>query len=257
MELFQQFARYNRIFSKSPQIPTSSQKSQENHAEKVQDWLELTISLQYLSTKEKRIAEDILEKAYLSAKSLFLLGDEISAWIGQKRIARTAEELFPGLIAAQHLATSARYAVYQHLHDEAEETLRKMHKHFKETDHPFAAQYWELKGMTLSVRKKWSKAIPYFQHAREHFELAPKNKLKQHLKMSQNDLIAHQNLRIADGLICQAWHMTGKERERLIRDIHAQINFAKKSLNSSTLTYLTTLNEVELLLLEGNLETAE
>lgn len=256
MELLKQFCRYSRLFANSPLVPTSSQKLQENHAEKVEHWLELTSSLMYMSSKERRVAEDILEEALKSSRLLFMLGDEISAWVGQQRIANVAEQILPGKVAAEHLATSARFALYQYLLTESEETLERMRSLIKETDHPFAAQYWEMKGMILSFRKRWTEAVPYFQLAREHIELSSKTEIRHILRSTREDMISHQELRIVDGLTCQGWLMEGPDRKNLINQARLYLNHAKGTQLSPTLRYLTNLNEAELHLLEGKLDDA-
>jgi len=257
MELLKQFAQYSRLFSNSPQIPVSSQKAQENHAEKVITWMNLTQDLQYLSSKEKRYAEDIFDEAKKSAYFLFAIGDEITAWIGQKRVALAVEQLYPGLVAAQHLAASARLAINQSLCDEATDALNKMRRHFKETDHALAAQYWETTGMILNFKKEWVDAIPCFQLSREHIELSSRNNLKLYLRSTRNNLLAHQNLSIADCLMGKTRHSESKEKLELLKRIRLQIDYAGKLLSGSMLKYLLGINEVELQLLEGDIESAQ
>ncbi|MBN1297022.1 HD domain-containing protein, partial [bacterium] len=257
MTLLDTFARFNRVYNNSPHLHISSQHVLEKHAADIQEWLDVTQSLQYLSSKERIMAEDLFEAAFTSARSLFLMGDEITAWVGLQHISFASDQTIPGIYAAQSLAMSARFGIYQYLLDEAEESLATMLRHFKETDHPQAAQYWELKGMILSLRKQWKDAIPYFQRAREHIEQSSMTELKRWIKSSRNDLMGHQNLRIVDCLIYYGWSVDGKERSSIIREIHAHLTTAASLLRSPMLLYLKSLNEVELLLLMGNLPMAK
>jgi len=257
MELLDKFARYSRLFVNAPQLHGSSQSVQEKHAVRVQEWMELTRTMQYMSSKEREYAEDIFESSVKSSRALFLLGDEISAWVGQVNIAKAAESCLPGIHAAQGYASASRYAVYQFLLDEAEAALTLMRLHFSETDHPHAAQYWELSGMILALRKQWKQAIPYFQLAREHVEFCSVNELKRWMKASKNDLKGHQNLRIVDCLICHAWTLDAPERQPVIADIRMHLHTARKLIKSPMLVYLKDLNEVELLLLQNQLNEAE
>ncbi|HPQ41864.1 MAG TPA: HD domain-containing protein [bacterium] len=257
MELLDRFSRFSRHFANAPQLHGSPQNVLMRHAEHIQDWLDLTQSLSFMTSKEKEFTGDILESAIKSSRALFLLGDEISAWVGQENIAAAARRHSAGIHAAQCYASAARYAVYQFLLDEAETALKEMRRHFKETDHPQAAQYWELSGMILALRKKWTQALPYFQLAREHIEFCSVNELKRWMKASKNDMKGHQNLRMVDCLICHGWSLDAKDRGPVIRDIRNNLNTARHLTRSTMLLYLTKLNEVELMLLENDLDAAE
>ncbi len=256
MDLIKRFIQYERIFKESPKIHTLSQDSQENHAGIAESWLELTSSLQDLPSGGVSKLGEILEHAYKSSHTLFSVGDEISAWVGQMNITEAATREFPGRISARHLAASARFGVNLYLPDEAEEALMKMHTHFTESDHPIAAEYWTLRGMILSLRKEWVDAIPCFQLAREHVENSSVKEIKQWLRYSRDDLMAYQNLNIADCLLSHGWCVEGTEKQRAIRDIRIHIDKAKTGNQGLMIRYLAGLNEVELDLLKGELDAA-
>lgn len=257
MELLDRFMAFHRLFTNAPQIHMRSQSLMEKHALDVRAWLTLTESIQFLSPKEKEIAEDIFESALKASRALFILGDEISAWVGQQHIARACVKYLPGIHAAHNLAAAARYGMYQVLLEESETSLQEMTKHFDENQHPMAAQYWEIKGTLLTFRKKWRQAIPCFELAREHIELCSAIELKRWLKSARPNLIAHENLRMVDCLVNYCWNLENGDRDAFIRDIRKNLQTARNLIQSPMLDYLTGLNEVELHLLEGNLDDAK
>lgn len=257
MEILDRLGHFQRLFTNAPQIHVRSQAMMDKHARDVEDLMRFVENLQYLSPKEKRIAEDIFEAALKISRALFILGDEITAWVSQQQISKAAVKFAPGIHAAHNLAAFSRYGMYQVLLDESEASLDEMLDHFDESCHPMAAQYWEIKGTLLTFRKQWRQAIPCFQLAREHVEYCSTNELKRWMKSARNNLLAHENLRMVDCLVNYCWDLENGDRDTFIRDIRKHLQIARGLLQSPMLDYLTALNEVELFLLEGQLDSAK
>jgi len=107
MSLPSEIDRYYRIFKTSTPLTTASMAAQDAHADHVTEWLVLTSKFDTLSKCKKSYIEQTLLAAQNSATELYRIGDDISAWLGQMRIAEASEALTPGPVAADQLASAA------------------------------------------------------------------------------------------------------------------------------------------------------
>ncbi len=260
MNLFSEFDHFEKHFSRSPPVTTSSQKAQEAHATIVVEWLNLTQNLEnHLDDMYKDNPPDvpeILNTALTSSETLFKRGDDISAWIGQMRIAEVAARVSPGLIAAHHLSLLSRYSLSVYRLEDADTHLNRMRLHFTDRDHPLAAEYWELKGKILRFNRKWMDAVPNFLMSLEHIEHTLPAELEKWFGMSRNDLIIRETLHIADCWINFGWELPPPERVRAAENARKWVEKVSHLQGQPMILYFFKLTMAELYLLEGRLGEA-
>lgn len=252
-----EFHTFSDLFRETPSLSTLTQESQENHASEIVRWL---AHIDSIAEDCRHMSQDsmvrILGAGMKSVKSLFGMGDDVTAWIGQSRLSEYAVDYVPGLHAAHHLATTARLCAYLYQSEEARGFLEQMRAHFTESDHQLAHQYWSLLGLSYRVNHEWELAIPCFERSIEHLEQCTDGEFSRWNDDTRNDHLASRNLLITDCFINRGWKSTGEEREKV--SVKARI-FLERALSLpryQTAQYLTSLNVVEIDLLDGNLDAA-
>ncbi len=256
MTLAGQFAAFGRVFESSEPITTATQKAQEIHAGKVVEWLDLTTRLMEAPRTMAKEVQFALSDALVSTRALYAQGDDISAWLGQCRIAKAAEKVAPGSIAAQHLAAAARMSAYLYRLDDAEKYLRRMYRQMTRPEPPIATQYWSLKGLLLNMNRRFKDAIPNFQLALEYLQQTSPREAKYWLSNNREDVIANRMLHIADCWLNLGWDAVGDERLECAAQARRIIERAVKLPKLAVEQYLAGLNVVELNILEGRFDEA-
>jgi HD-GYP domain-containing protein (c-di-GMP phosphodiesterase class II) len=254
--LYSQFTRFLEDFKNEAPVTSSSQTAQEAHADRVVEWFGAISNLEEAVFASQEEINYVIKYVRDSAKQLFNHGDEISAWVGQMRIANVAERIFDGPEAAFYLADAALSSTHLFFHDHTENLLGRMKMYFTESNHPLAAIFWGISGFSLSIRHKWLEAIPSFQLSLEHLQNTTPKEISKWFENRQEDLIADKYLSIAHCWMNSGWDASGNERfecAKLARKLMMKaMQFAKVIREKSLLD----LNEIELLLLEGKQESA-
>ena len=256
MRLATKFAIYEQKFRSMPPIFTAPLTTQEYHAEKIVEWIDLTENLNELRQFSKRTVEETLTNGLKCVERLLYIGDDISALVGQINIAQAAERFCPGLSAANHLAWAARLSAFSYQLEDAQSFLYRMRRHFKESHHTAAAQYWALKGLVLRLQKKWLEAIPCFQLSLEHLEQCSVAEITHWYSERIDDLISNRNQHIADCWINIGWTCGSMERANHTRNARRILLRNKGNPSLPVERILAQINEIELLLLEDKREEA-
>lgn len=255
--LINEFERFIRVFENTPPLLTASDTIQQVHAQKIQKWLELVNGLEASVKTATSETSLLLTRAIESARGLFIRGDDISAWLGQRQIVRVAELVTPGIVAGYQLSVAARFSAYLFFHDDATEYLERMREHVDEDTHHLVHIYWELKGLILSLQRNWYEALPCYQLSLEHLEQSTPHELAQWSKIDRETLLADRLIHIADCWIRLGWHSEGSERNIYIRKAENTLERAKTLRCRRVEKYLIRVNEIEILLLKDELENAK
>lgn len=256
MTLAGQFAAFGRVFESSEPITTAAQVAQEKHAEKVVEWLDLTTRLVEAPRSMAKEVQFALSDALVSTRALYAQGDDISAWLGQCRIAKAAEKFTPGPIAAHHLAAASRMSAYLFLLEDADKYLARMYRQMTRPEPSIASQYWSLKGLILNMRHRFADAIPNFQLALEYLQQTSPRDAKYWLNNNRDDVIANRMLHIADCWMNIGWESSGPERLDCAGNARRLIERAARLPKYAVEQYLVGLNTIELNILEEHYEEA-
>ncbi|MBN1550774.1 HD domain-containing protein [bacterium] len=201
--------------------------------------------------------QQLLNESLNSAMQLSAKGDDISAWLGLKRLASVTETAHPGRLAANQYAAAAFLSACLFIHQETDALLEKMRSHFCEQEHPIAAKYWFVKGLSLNLRHHWLDAIPCLQLSYEHVEKCSPREIKKWFPCDRHDdLLANRQLNLSDCWINLGWQTEGKERSECIKSARKHLARAATYHLNPVSSFLYQLNTIETEILEGNLEEA-
>ncbi len=250
------FLKFARKFQDSPPVTTAESSAQIQHAENVVRWLDLTEKLKDQPRGRMKHPADVLRTALKSAESLFALGDDISAWVGQQHIVEAASKHLDNGEIAFHLGWAARFSAFLHQAEDADTFLDRMAGYFPETYHPLAAQYRGLRGLTLRIQGKWEEAIPHFQLSLEHLEHTSPDEIKRWFHEDRENLMVNRLLHLADCWINMGWSCDGVERNKAATRARRLLKKAEDIPSTPLESYLAGLNAMELAILEDRPDVA-
>lgn len=255
-ELEERFRHYSKLFGKKNNLFNASKEEQLLHANDITDWCSLTEEITTLPLHDSPSKLEILRQAFNSSKSLFLMGDDITAWLGQLNIAQSAAKNFPGEIAAFQYSVSARYSAYMNLLDEADEQLGQMAQHFTIHDHALAQIFEELKGIVCNQRGEWEQARSHFDASIMHLGQCADKELEKWTHFDKKALVANRTVFIADCMIHLGWEADGQERLQYAHQGRFFLEKARNITHVDVEQFMAALNYIEVLLLEGHLTEA-
>ncbi|MBN1355778.1 HD domain-containing protein [bacterium] len=247
----------SRLFRDTVPVPTASHHAQEVHAGNVEKWLDLTMELETNKWLRHHRVKQILEHALDCALTLSSKGDEMTAWVGMTRIASAAERVFDGFQAAYYLSEMAYLSIQLFLHEHMHHYLHRMRQFFRETDHPTASRYWELRGLGLSIQRKWPDAVPSFQLSLEHLENCTQKEIKLRYRKTREELMVSRLSGIVDCFISQGWETDETERPRYVREAQKYLTRLNQYQPFNEPSHLSSLKAAEIALMKNNPESAQ
>jgi HD-GYP domain-containing protein (c-di-GMP phosphodiesterase class II) len=256
MALAGEFSRFSRLFQDSGPVSTASIRAQETHSEIATQWMDLTAELEAVNRLKQKRLDQVLTRALGSARILSGKGDEITAWLGFIRISSAAEKCLPGPQAALYLGEVALRSAQLLLHDHVHHFLYRMSQNFKNSNHPIAVRYWELRGLGLQVRKNWLDAVPSYQLSLEHLDSCTNKELDHYFQKTRNDFAQFLLARIADSYINESYLSEKTERQKHVREAEKYVHRILRLDASNTNNPLVTLKLADINLLKGNPEDA-
>jgi len=256
MDFACKFEKLNRSFVKTSDVVNSSEDVKLCHSKNVEKWFKTIDEFRSTLHPEKNALEQMTQVTQVGVNSLVDMGDEISAWLGQVRLAEYYEKRCHGLVAAKQLSLAARLSITLVMPDLAESLLDRMRSHFSETDTTYALEYWAFNGFVLKQRRKWEAAIGYLEKAMQCCVECYNNDLLVSQNRPQNYILNNLNLNIVDCWLNIGWESQAADRKKCAEKARSLLMKLITGNLSGKLDPILNLNLADLELLEGNLNAA-